>query len=315
MVWLVIPYCKGVEVLHAGAATNSQLFPCDITTISRLPLFRLSLLAQKTTMEDPVHEIANVIHTLTQSPPSQQTACVATYFTPTASFTHPFCRTGSFGPEYLPHFGGASLSSRWFILQIYRWYKILSPHIDLTIESVAFDAHHLLLYVSIHQIFKIQWLPFHKSDVRLTTVLQLTEDEARKLEIEDFTTKQAKKLVKSDYAALRAPHKRYLIQSQNDLYQTSEFVKFVFFFGGCTTVMAWQYFATLACVIGAFVMWPVTYLSEVAYERQEKLEQEAKSRHMQIHEIEEEHGAAAVMQKVKGWVHHSNGGSESRKEH
>lgn len=265
-------------------------------------------------MEDPVHEISNVIHTLTQSPPSQQTACVETYFTPTASFTHPFCRTGSFGPEYLPHIGGASLSSRWFILQIYKWYKILSPHIDLTVESVAFDAQHLLLYVSIHQIFKIQWVPFHKSDVRLTTVLKLAEDETRKAEIEEFSAKQAKKILKNDYAALQVPHKRYLIQSQNDLYQTNEFVKFVFFFGGCSAIMAWQFFATFACVLGAFLMWPVTYLEEVTYERQEALEQEAKSRHMQIHEVEEEHGTAAIVAKVKGFLSPGNGSNEGEKE-
>lgn len=266
-------------------------------------------------MEDPVHEIASVIHNLTQNPPSQQTACVETYFTPTASFTHPFCRTGSFGPEYLPRVGGASLSSRWFILKIYQWYKILSPHIDLTVESVAYDAHQHLLYVSIHQIFRIQWIPFYKSDVRLTTVLKLVEDASRKAEIEEFSTRQAKKILKNDYAALQAPHKKWLIQSQNDLYQTDEFIKFVLFFGGCSAIMAWQFFATFVCVLGALIMWPVTYLSEVTYERQEAIEEEAKSRHMQIHEIEEEHGAAALVQKVKGWVHNGSGGSEGEKEH
>lgn len=265
-------------------------------------------------MEHPVHEIASVIHTLTQSPASQQTACVETYFTPTASFTHPFCRTGSFGPEYLPHINGDSLSSRWFLLQIYRWYKILSPHIELTVESVAFDAQHLLLYVSIHQIFRIQWIPFHKSDVRLTTVLKLVEDETRKAEIEDFTGHQANKLIKSDYSALRAPNKRYLIQSQNDLYQTNEFIKFVLFFGGCSAVMALQYIATLACVLGSIIMWPVTYLAQVAYDRQERIEQEANSRHMQMHEVEEEHGAALI-QKLKGLVHSGTGVSKGDKEH
>lgn len=255
-----------------------------------------------------------MIHSLTQSPPSQQAVCIETYFTPTASLTHPFCRTGSFGPEYLPHIGGASLSSRWFILQIYKWYKILSPHIDLTVESVAFDAQHLLLYVSIHQIFKIQWIPFHKSDVRLTTVLKLVEDEIRKLEIQEFSAKQAKKILKNDYAAMQAPQRRYLIQSQNDLYQTNEFIKFVFFFGGCSAIMAWQFFATFACVLGAFLMWPVTYLSEVAYERQEAIEQEAKSMHSQIQEVGDEHGATAIISKVKDWISTGNGSIASEKE-
>lgn len=41
-----------------------------------------------------VSEIPQVIKTLTQSPSAQQRA-LETYFTPTASFKHPFCRTGS----------------------------------------------------------------------------------------------------------------------------------------------------------------------------------------------------------------------------
>ena len=309
----MIKKCKNSspQSIYSLSSVSPCVFSCALTAY--LPAVS-SPLFLFTNMEDPAHEISNVIHTLTQSAPSQQTVCVETYFSPTASFTHPFCRTGSFGPEYLPHVGGVSLSSRWFILQIYKWYKILSPHIDLTVESVAFDAQHLLLYVSIHQIFKIQWIPFHKSDVRLTTVLRLVEDETRKLEIEEFSAKQAKKILKNDYAVLQAPHRRYLIQSQNDLYQTNEFVKFVFFFGGCNAIMAWQFFATLVCVLGALVMSPVTYLSEVAYERQQAIEQEARSRHMQIHEIEEERGATAIISKVKGWVSTGDGSAGSEKD-
>ncbi len=76
-------------------------------------------------MEDPVHEIPSIIHALTQSPPSLQRQTIETYFTPTASLTHPFCRTGSFD------------GSRWLIWCIYRWYKILSPKIELQVESVG----------------------------------------------------------------------------------------------------------------------------------------------------------------------------------
>jgi len=76
-------------------------------------------------MEDPPAEIPSIIHRLTQSPPSLQRQTIETYFTPDASFTHPFCRTGSFD------------GSRWLIWCIYRWYKILSPRIDLEVESVG----------------------------------------------------------------------------------------------------------------------------------------------------------------------------------
>ena len=76
-------------------------------------------------MDDPVSEIPGVIQALTQSPPSIQRQTLEKYFTPDASFTHPFCRTGSFN------------GSRLLILAIYRWYKILSPRIELAVDSVG----------------------------------------------------------------------------------------------------------------------------------------------------------------------------------
>jgi len=80
-----------------------------------------------------VAEIPAIIHTLCRASPADQQTALETYFTPTASFTHPFCRTGS-GPY-----------SRWLIKQIYRWYKILSPYIDISIYSVgmlnSYNAH------------------------------------------------------------------------------------------------------------------------------------------------------------------------------
>lgn len=72
-----------------------------------------------------VREIPRIIETLCKAPPGAQRAAIETYFTPTASFTHPFCRTGSFA------------GSIWLIIMIYRWYKILSPRIDVEIESVG----------------------------------------------------------------------------------------------------------------------------------------------------------------------------------
>jgi hypothetical protein len=72
-----------------------------------------------------VKEIPGVIHLLTQSPPSIQEEAIETYFTPNASFTHPFCRTGSWS------------NSRWLVGKIYRWYKIMSPRIDMSVQSVG----------------------------------------------------------------------------------------------------------------------------------------------------------------------------------
>lgn len=57
---------------------------------------------------------------------------------------------------------------------------------------------------------------------------------------------------------------KYYVQSQQDLYQTSEFVKFVVpWFGiGTISVIVWQFVATFFCVVGAVVGWPVSWLEE-----------------------------------------------------
>lgn len=51
--------------------------------------------------------------------------------------------------------------------------KILSPKIDLDIESVVFDQRTCQLYMTISQVFSIWFIPFYKAPVRLITVLQL----------------------------------------------------------------------------------------------------------------------------------------------
>lgn len=72
-----------------------------------------------------VSEIPHVIHLLTQSKPSVQRSTIEYYFTANASFQHPFCRTGSFE------------GSRWLLWCIYRWYKIMSPRIEMNVDSVG----------------------------------------------------------------------------------------------------------------------------------------------------------------------------------
>lgn len=76
-------------------------------------------------MDDAVAEISGIIQTLCTGTPEVQRSAVAIYFTSSASFTHPFCRTGSFP------------GSIWSIHMIYRWYKILSPHIEVAVDSVG----------------------------------------------------------------------------------------------------------------------------------------------------------------------------------
>lgn len=71
---------------------------------------------------------ARVVHQLTQTPPSVQRDTILKYFTNDAAFIHPFCRTGSFD------------GSRFLIQGIYRWYKIMSPRIKLSVNSVGMSA-------------------------------------------------------------------------------------------------------------------------------------------------------------------------------
>jgi hypothetical protein len=90
-----------------------------------------------------------------------------------------------------------------------------------------------ILFVEIHQIFSLFFVPFYKSDVHLTTKLQLVQGEDSK----------------------------YYIKSQEDLYQTNEVVKF-FWPGGATIVWFWQCFATFLCVVGALTLAPITWMEQ-----------------------------------------------------
>jgi len=181
-------------------------------------------------MEDPVSEITSVIKGLTETSPTHQQQIVQTYFTPQASFTHPFCRTGT------------SPYSRYLISRIYLWYKVLSPKIALTVHSTSFDEANNILYVGITQDFRIWAIPFHRAEVSLVTVLHLEYIET--FEKDKGTTG------------------KWYISSQNDLYQTDQFVKFVAPHFGPSIVMAWQMFATFVCVICSYLFLPVIWWEE-----------------------------------------------------
>ncbi|KAK1782510.1 hypothetical protein QBC45DRAFT_402396 [Copromyces sp. CBS 386.78] len=125
-------------------------------------------------MEHPVKDVRGVIRTLCQGSPQEQEDSLNRYFTPSASFVHPFCRVPHFDKIYIPGFG--FMNSRQLIQYIYKWYKILSPKIDIEVESAVFDQRLSLLYVNIAQTFSLWFIPFHKSPVRLVTVLHLIEE-------------------------------------------------------------------------------------------------------------------------------------------
>jgi hypothetical protein len=199
-----------------------------------------------------VAEIPTVIRLLTQSPPSVQETVLERFFTSNASFVHPFCR--------VPSFEG----SRWWVAKIFQWYKIMSPRIELEIHSIgksihepcreicsdgslAFDEEKLKLYVNMSQIFSIWLIPFHVAPATLTTVLDLTSEPVQS----DATTNGDRKL--------------YHISKQEDLYQSSEFVKFIMPHVGYWLVYGWHLIATLFCVLGVTLLWPILWLEENRY--------------------------------------------------
>ncbi|KAF2671150.1 hypothetical protein BT63DRAFT_438667 [Microthyrium microscopicum] len=214
-------------------------------------------------MEDPETQIPLLIHTLTRTPPHLQSTAIQTYFLPSASFSHPFVRTGSWDL-------GNGLNSRWAISKVYRWYKILSPTIDVVVVSVAVDYGQTntlhtfsttdqspigsqvngvdtrdtkalakqgtakTAYANIKQTFRIFPLPFYKADVELVVKLDLVWDRH---------------------------WRRYYISRQTDLYDLVNTLKFLWV-PIWLPVILWQYFVTVICILGAWVGWPVTLLEE-----------------------------------------------------
>lgn len=86
-----------------------------------------------------VKEIAGIVTALTTGSPEEQTAALNTYYLPDASFTHPFCRVPSFATRALPIVG--DVDSRLLILAIYKWYKTLSPKIEITVDSAGMISY------------------------------------------------------------------------------------------------------------------------------------------------------------------------------
>lgn len=97
------------------------------------------------------------------------------------------------------------------------------------------------------QIFSIWIVPFHVAPVTLTTVLNLTTDAPR-----------SNPSANGDKAL-------YYIAKQEDLYQTSEFVKFILPHVGHWLVLVWHLIATFFCVLGVTFLWPMLWLEENGY--------------------------------------------------
>ncbi|KAL6824114.1 hypothetical protein V8C40DRAFT_247344 [Trichoderma camerunense] len=207
-------------------------------------------------MENPVQEIAAVINTLTKGSPQQQQDTLNTYFLSNAAFIHPFCRVPSISKGSIPL--ARDLDSRWLILGIYRWYRTMSPKIELTVDSSVFDQRNNTLYVSIRQTFSIWFVPFHSSSVKLLSVLRLTQGSSS--EPGQLAPKYQPDGRNS--SALAGPGQerlRYYIASQEDLYQTNDFVAFVLPYLGPLLVFLWQLYATGVSVVCSILFLPLYY--------------------------------------------------------
>lgn len=124
---------------------------------------------------------------------------------------------------------------------------------------IAYDEPNLILYVSIHQIFRIWVIPFYKAPVSLVSVLTLKHNRG---------------------------DRKYYIDSQNDLYQVDEFIKFVAP-PGWILVWLWQFWSTFFCLLGAVALWPVSLIEELIWEEGEfEKEREGKGKRALVNGIE-----------------------------
>jgi hypothetical protein len=108
-----------------------------------------------------------------------------------------------------------------------------------TCGGEVYDQKSQILYISISQIFSLFFVPFYSPQVNLVTVLHLSHD------IDD---------------------NKYYVDTQRDLYQLNEFVKFVWP-GGATLLLLWQWMNTLLSIVGALVLAPMTWVEERVAER------------------------------------------------
>lgn len=77
-------------------------------------------------------DIHGVIRDLTQGTIKKQEDTVNDFFVEDAAFVHPFVQVPRFSLS-IPVLG--TVNSRMVILAIYRWYRFMSPDIQLAIES------------------------------------------------------------------------------------------------------------------------------------------------------------------------------------
>lgn len=235
-------FCESCFPVHTHTHTHTRL-----SVINKHIHQTQRLLDFGPTMEHPVREIGGVITALTTGSPQQQQDALAEYFLPDASFTHPFCHVPSFNKGAIAV--APNTDSRWLLLCIYRWYRTLSPAVDVSVDSAVLDQKTGQLFVKIRQTFSIFFIPLYRARVRLVTVLDLEQ--------------RASSSPASTETPEPAPGQdrvKYYIAAQEDLYQMNDCVQFLVPRVGQHLWSLWQLFSTLLCVLGAVLLLPVYYL-------------------------------------------------------
>ncbi|EPE09390.1 flavin-binding monooxygenase-like protein [Ophiostoma piceae UAMH 11346] len=252
------------RTLHSSFSTKAS---STTSSVTRLPFTHI--------MENPTAEIKDIILTLCTKPRAEQQAAVVRYFVPDAEFVHPLCRVppykGDIAGDVLPRAAvkasphlhldrtrNVKLESRRAVGAIFRWYKILSPHIEIGFESVAWDEDSNTLFVALHQRFALWFVPLYAANVRLVTELKLkpiTTDELRSYaEVAAAHAAASSSSPSSSAAPLvngDAPKTRYYIARQEDHYQINDVLKFFSMQLGAFLWYVVQLFATLLSVGGA----------------------------------------------------------------
>ncbi|CAK7566511.1 MAG: hypothetical protein SEPTF4163_004458 [Sporothrix epigloea] len=227
-------------------------------------------------MENPVHEIKEVITTLCTKPYAEQQAAVNRYYLPDAEFVHPLCRVPGFGQKDATEqtVSLTTVNSRRIIAAIFRWYKILSPRITLGVDSVAWDAARHKLFVAMHQQFALWFVPLYVAHVHLVVELQLeARIDGNGLENNSYAAVAAASATnhKDNHnnaantsrgrlvdgvpgTSPNPPRTRYYIRRHEDHYQINELLKFFTLGFGAWLWALTQLFATAMCVGGVAVV-------------------------------------------------------------
>lgn len=101
------------------------------------------------------------------------------------------------------------------------------------------------------QVFSIWLFPFHVTSVTLTVQLDLVKISRDKYHHSSRSSNNDQNR-----------EQLYYVTKQEDLYQTSEFIKYVLAHGGHCFMIMLLCFGTFASVLGMFIFWPIVWAEE-----------------------------------------------------